>query len=182
MRIEFGGAFHEGGRRMKKEEVTSLLRELLSTMEGEESATKKSPKKRIEKNFPSEGDTYYYLTSAGEVMAGKFEGSKTDRGRVAMGNTYETTEDVERAKKRAHSMAYRHFMPREGEKYHTISFSPVTREMIVVSNDWDGDPIDWRNFYSGRVFRDEFSAMLWITNFSSVWVGPEDADEEQEND
>lgn len=68
--------------------------EALETEFNEKIRTLKAEAQR-EKQFPREGDDYWYVYDDAEVMDIEWDGSDCDQGRLSIGNVFKTSEEAE---------------------------------------------------------------------------------------
>lgn len=81
---------------MNKIKYEKMIDEKLATLKEEliEELMQEVEEER-EDEFPKLGETYWYISSSGDIYWDKWDDTQTDRNRLAMGNVFRTREEVE---------------------------------------------------------------------------------------
>lgn len=150
------------------EESIKSLEELKKTLES--SANIGQLEKEDEMWKPEEMEDYHIVNPTGGIGLITWLNSGNDKGCLEMGNVFKTKEEAEKYKLRLQSMAYKPFLPKDGEWYwYSASSSFSDDSWDSFDANWSGGSFGMATYLLGRIRRTKEEAEEWITKFSSSW-------------
>ena len=122
---------------------------------------------------PEAGAFYYFVSSNGTVGCFEWGDDNTDAQHYDFGNFFPTREAAERHAKRLRSMVPTCPVPKVGEDYWAVIFTPTGAE--INKWPWRQNECDKALYSLGRVGATEEAAQAWIDEYADAWTTLEDA-------
>ena len=116
---------------------------------------------------PEEEETFFYLDPTGRIKENElYEGDSMPENAdiLKMGNVFKTKEEAEKYKLRLQSMAYKPYLPKDGEEYWFVD-----AYISVDSMPWGHNSFDFTYYLLGRIRKTKEECEEWIKKFSSAW-------------
>lgn len=117
------------------------------------------------KDWPQQGDEYWYVVSDGSIEGTTCRDHPGDHGRLALGNVFRTKEEAEDHKLRLMSMAQR-WRPQEDERYWRTDPEGDASWML-----WDNYAVDYAFFWIGNCHRTKEDAEKWYKTYGKAFYG-----------
>lgn len=122
---------------------------------------------------PGHDQRYFFVNSWGKCEATHWLNWASDEDRYNCGNCFPTEKAAERHAKRLRSMVPTCPVPKVGEDYWAVIFTPTGPE--IYKWPWRQNECDKTLYSLGRVGATEEAAQAWIDEYADAWTTLEDA-------
>lgn len=140
---------------MTKAQALEKIEELKKFIEAEDQASEYPWEPRLD-------ESYWRVDGIGDVNVSENTGGSMNTWDILIGNYYRTEEEAKKASRRMVAMKPK-YLPKMGDNFWVINTCSAS------DCNWDNDPYDLINYWSGNTFKTQQEAEAWWEEYKDAF-------------